>query len=112
MSAHSTLDIRLQGKDYRVTCSPEEQDALTAAVSFLDGKMTEIGALTKSTGERLAVMAALNIVHELLALRQSPSTGESIATGAIDDPGLGRRIRGIEARLDAALAQQQQEGLF
>jgi cell division protein ZapA len=103
----NTLDIKLQGKDYRVACAPEERDALLAAVGFLDAKMNEIGTLTKSAGERLAVMVALNISHELLALRQSPDKAP-----VVDAEVARRRIESIEARLDAALAEQKQDALF
>lgn len=103
----NTLDIKLQGKDYRVACAPEEREALLAAASFLDAKMNEIAGITKSTGERLAVMVALNISHELLALRKSPSKAMTV-----DAEVAKRRIEAIEARLDAVLAEQQQDALF
>ena len=101
------LDIKLQGKDYRVACEPEEREALLAAAAFLDAKMGEIGRITKSTGERLAVMVALNISHELLALRQSPDK-----VNVVDAEVARRRIESIEARLDAVLAEQKQDALF
>src|SRR5262245_20152266 len=104
---NNTLDIKLQGKEYRVSCAPEEREALLAAANFLDSKMTEIARMTKSTGERLAVMVALNISHELLALRQSPD-----ASTAVDASVAKRRIQDIEARLNAALAEQKQDDLF
>ncbi|MFY9329585.1 MAG: cell division protein ZapA [Georgfuchsia sp.] len=107
MKATNTLDIKLQGKDYRVACAPEERDALLAAASFLDAKMNEIAKITKSNGERLAVMVALNISHELLALRQSPDKA-----AAVDAEVAKRRIEAIEARLDAVLAEQKQDALF
>ena len=103
----NTLDIKLQGKDYRVACAPEEREALQAAAAFLDTKMGEIGAITKSAGERLAVMVALNISHELLALRQSPDKAN-----VVDAEVARRRIESIEARLDAVLAEQKQDALF
>jgi cell division protein ZapA len=99
MSA-TTLDISLQGKEYRVACAPEEREALLAAVDFVNGKMTEIGGKAKGSGEKVAVMAALNIAHELLALRQ----GLDIS---VDADKLQRRIVSIEARLDAMIAEQQ-----
>lgn len=102
-----TLDIKLQGKEYRVACAPEEREALIAAASFLDSKMNEIAQMTKSTGERLAVMVALNISHELLALRNSPDK-----SATVDAASAKRRIQDIEARLDAALAEQKQDDLF
>ena len=62
------LDITLLGKEYRVACPPEEQPALLAAVAYVDEKMHDIAEKTKSNiSERIAVMAALNIAHELLA---------------------------------------------
>lgn len=103
----NTLDIKLQGKEYRVACAPDEREALLAAVSFLDGKMTEIAQLTKSTGERLAVMVALNISHELLALRHLPEKSTTVDAEVIRG-----RIKSIEARLDAALTENKQDGLF
>ena len=103
----NTLDIKLQGKDYRVACAPEERNALIAAASFLDTKLKEIAELTKSGGERLAVMVALNISHELLALRQSPD--KAVAVDAEVTKG---RMKSIEARLDAVLKDNTQDGLF
>ena len=98
-----TLDIKLQGRAYSVACPPEECEALLEAVALLDAKMADIAQKTKSTGERLAVMAALNLAHELTALKKSPATPL-----ASDD--LKGRIEAMEARLDSALAQQ--EDLF
>ncbi len=100
----NTLDIRLQGKEYRVACAPEEKEALLAAAALLDAKLADIGAKTKSTGERLAVMTALNLAHELISLKQSEN--------AIDGAELKRRIGSIEARVDAALAESRQDDLF
>ncbi|HEX8961834.1 MAG TPA: cell division protein ZapA [Rhodocyclaceae bacterium] len=98
-----TLDITLQGRAYSVACPPEEREALLEAVALLDAKMADIAKKTKSTGERLAVMTALNLAHELTSLKKAPS-----APLASED--LKRRIGAMEARLDSALAQQ--EDLF
>jgi cell division protein ZapA len=98
-----TLDIKLQGRAYSVACPPEEREALLEAVALLDAKMADIAKKTKGTGERLAVMTALNLAHELTALKKS-----SPAPVASDEAK--RRIGAMEARLDSALAQQ--EDLF
>jgi cell division protein ZapA len=106
----STLDIKLQGREYRVACPPEEFDALTAAAALLDAKMSEVAKSTRSTGERLAVMAALNLAYELNAARLStvpaPATFPA-PEKAVDAEGLRGRIKSIEARLDEALARQE-----
>lgn len=100
----TTLDIRIRGRDYRVACAPEEAGALQAAAELLDARMDEIAKATKSTGERLAVMTALNLAHELNAARRpSAATAEK----PIDDEESRRRIEAIEARLDEALALQE-----
>ena len=99
MSA-ATLDITLRGKEYRVACTEEEREGLLAAVDYVNEKMGDIAGKTRSAGERLAVMAALNIAHELLALRQGSEL-------AVDADNLQRRIISIEARLDAMIAEQQ-----
>lgn len=101
MSAN-TLDIKLHGKEYRIACPPEEKDDLLAVVAFLEWKMGEIAKQTKSSGERLAVMTALNLAHELINLKE-PAT-------SIDAKEARRRIAAMEARLDAALIPQ--ENLF
>lgn len=111
MSAHPTLDITLLGREYRVACLPEERESLLAAVALVDAKMAEIAAQTKSTGERLATMTALNLAHELLASKAAP---EAVAEAAADSTfdtfdrqEFTRRIGAIEARLDAAMAEQE-----
>ena len=76
------LDITLLGKEYRVACPIEERHALLAAVAYVDEKMHDIAEKTKSNiSERIAVLAALNIAHEHLSLKQQPAelhlTGES-----------------------------------
>lgn len=106
MAASNSLDIRIQGKDYRVACLPEEREALAAAVDLLDGRMEEVASKTRSTGEKLAVMVALNLAHELL----SAQGGKPLAR--LDEEAPRRRIKSIEAKLDAVLTEKVQEGLF
>lgn len=95
-----TLDVAIMGRTYKVACSDDEREALLSAVAYLDRKMTEIKTAGKVSGaERIAVMAALNITHELL-------TARSNATG-FDTEGLRRRMAAMEATLDQALAPQE-----
>ena len=61
------VTIQILGKDYNVSCPAEEELDLRRAAMNLDGKMSDIKANGKIIGlERIAVMAALNISHELL----------------------------------------------
>lgn len=102
----STLDVTLLGREYRVACPAEEREGLLAAVAYVDAKMTEIAAKTKSNGERLAVMTALNIAHELLTPAPAPETIAEPVSDSFDTQEFARRINLIKARLDTAMAEQ------
>ncbi len=100
------LDVKIMGREYRVACSPEEREALLAAVNLVDGKMRDIAQRTKNTiAERVAVMAALNIAHEHLSAAGDGSQKEFVE--AVDTSETKRRIGDMGARLDAVLAPQQ-----
>lgn len=92
-----SLDIMLLGKEYRVSCTPENKDGLLAAVAYVDGKLHELAGKTSSSGEKLAVMTALNIAHEFLQHQRG---------NGFDMPVVKRRIGLMQARLDGVLAQQ------
>jgi cell division protein ZapA len=100
--APKTVEISLLGRTYRVACGEGEREALMQAVAYLDAKMGEIRNAGKVTGaERIAVMAALNVAHELLSMR----VGSGFDLGQAK-----RRISAIESQIDAAIAKQ--ENLF
>ncbi len=97
--AAKTLEVTILGRSYRVACEDSEREGLLRAVAYLDGKMGDIRHSAKVTGaERIAVMAALNITHELL----STKLGSGFDFGQAK-----RRIDSIEAQLDDALAKQE-----
>jgi cell division protein ZapA len=100
----NTIEVKLLGKEYRVACEPGEREALLAAVVFLDGKLKEIGEKTRGGGERLAVMAALNLAHEFLTAKNTPAD----VAAALESESIQRRINFIEAKLDESLAQHAQ----
>jgi cell division protein ZapA len=93
-----TIEISILGRNYKIACEEGEREALLEAVAYLDGKMGEIKKAGKVSGtDRIAVMAALNIAHELLSLK----VGNGFDIGQAK-----RRISLLEAKLDAAIAQQ------
>lgn len=100
----STLDIKIQGREYRVACPADEVASLQAAAELLDARMGEIAHATKSLGERLAVMTALNLAHELNAARKDATPRE--VDQAVDAQESQRRIKAIEARLDEVISPQ------
>ena len=93
-----TLEVSILGRSYKVACEDGEKEALLQAVAYVDGKMGEIKSSAKVAGnERIAVMAALNIAHELLSTKVG---------GGFDLGQAKRRIASIEAKLDEVIARQ------
>ena len=93
-----TLDIKILDRDLRVACPEDEREELLDAVAYLDRKMREIRDSGKVASiERIAIMAALNITHELLTMR--------LGSG-FDLAGFKRRMQDMEAAIDATLADQ------
>ncbi len=91
----NSVVVTILDKEYRFSCAPQERDALIASAHFLDGKMREIRKGGKLLGaDGLAVMAALNITHELLGYRSQKDT--------LNDT-LSHRIRGIQDKIESAL---------
>lgn len=93
--AANTVTIHLLGNEYQIACKPNEEDALKASADYLDKQMTQIRESNKIIGlERIAVMAALNISHELLKAK-AEQTAES--------DGSTESLQRINNKLDSAL---------
>lgn len=76
MSTTPTTFVSILDKEYQVACPEEEKAALTRASIELDKRMRVIRSTGTITGtERIAIMAALNLCHEL----QQAHTGGKIA---------------------------------
>jgi len=66
-----TAEINILDKKFGVACKPDEEDDLRKSAQLLDSKMREIRRAGKIVGiDRIAVMAALNIAHDLLKAQQ------------------------------------------
>ena len=65
-----TLNINIMGREFCITCPDEEQEEIQLAAAYLDRKIQEIKAEGKIVdSDRIAIIAALSITHELLMLR-------------------------------------------
>ncbi len=98
-NATKTLDVKILDRELRIACPEEERGELLDAVAYLDKKMHEIHESGKiASVERIALMAALNITHELL--------GTKVGRG-FDLADFKRRINTMQAAIDTALADQE-----
>ncbi len=93
------VTIRILDKDYQVACPVDEREALLDSARLLDAKMREIKSASKMVGsDRVAVMAALNIAHDLLQCQ----------SGQASEPGTKTQIRNLQAKIEAAITRGRQ----
>lgn len=65
-----TINVKIMGHEYAVTCPPAEHEALVASAEFLNERMSAIKKRGRALGtEKIAVMAALNLAREFLTLK-------------------------------------------
>ena len=92
MSSSEPVAIHVLDREYTVGVEPGERDSLMAAARLLEAKMREVrGANRMAAIDRIAVLAALNLAHELQQLRDE--------NGARDRE-LARTLDGLQRRLD------------
>ena len=92
MSSSEPVAVHLLDREYTVGVEPGELDSLMAAAKLLDGKMREVrGANRMAAVDRVAVLAALNLAHELQLLRDE---------NMLRDRELARTLDGLQRRLD------------
>lgn len=93
-----TTEITLLGRGYVIACPPEEQEQLKRAARYLDRAMHGIHSRGKVLGaEKIAIMAALNITHELLQTLEERKDSEASLTR-------------LNERLDQALVDAPRRG--
>lgn len=78
------VTVRLLDKEYQVACPEDEREALIESADMLNRKMKEIRDSGKVVGvDRIAVMAALNLCHEMLQGRTSNLRADERLLGRI-----------------------------
>ena len=93
------VSIRILDKEYQVACPVDERESLLDSARLLDEKMREIKNNSKMVGaDRVAVMAALNIAHDLLQCQ----------SGLGNEPGTKTRIKNLQAKIEAAITRGRQ----
>ena len=64
------VSLTIMGKEYKIVCEPDEQDDLIRSAQQLDTQMRKMRDAGKVSGsDRIAVMAALNLAHELQLMK-------------------------------------------
>lgn len=66
------VKVSIMQREFTVACTAEESQSVVAAAEYLDKQMRTVSKGKQVlSGDRCAIMAGLNISHELLALRQA-----------------------------------------
>lgn len=93
------VSVRILEKEYQVACLPEERSELLDSAEFLNGKMKDIRDGGNIVGlDRIAVMAALNLAHELLKRNRHEAIESEVS----------ERVRQMRERVESALSRGQQ----
>jgi cell division protein ZapA len=88
------VSVRILEKEYQVACLPEERSELLDSAEFLNGKMRDIRDAGNIVGlDRIAVMAALNLAHELLKRNRNEAIESEVT----------ERVRQMRERVESAL---------
>ena len=93
--ASAPVAVSILGKEYRIACDPGTEDELVSAARFLDARMREVRGTGKVIGtDRIAVMVALNLAHELRSEKTEQNSAASSAN---------KRLRSLRERIEIAL---------
>ncbi len=95
MSSNEPVSIHIFDREYTVGVEPGERSSLMAAAKLLDSKMREVRGGNKMAAiDRVAVLAALNLAHELQQLRDEQH---------VRDRDISRALGDLQRKLDSLL---------
>ena len=85
------VKVSILDREFMFAAPAEEREGLLESARQLDARMREIRDAGKIVGmDRIAIMAALNITHEMLQAQNNAAGAEAIET----------RLRALDARID------------
>lgn len=95
-----TVVVKILDKEYQVSCPPSEQEALLKSARYLDENMRKIKARGNIHGlEKISVMAALNITHDMLSKSQQLNESKHIIM---------QQVKFLEDKIDRSLQANRQ----
>jgi len=95
-----SVNIMILGREYQISCPPEDEESLRKSARYLDKQMEQVKNRGTSLGyEKIAVLAALNITHDLMKLNQQADNSQYDAQ---------RDIKELEKKIDAVLVASRQ----
>ena len=96
----SPINVNILGKEYQIACPDEDKDGLIASAQMLHQNMEQIRSTGKVVGlDRIAVMAALNLAHDLISLQNDDGH---------DRDAMNKKISQMKDRVSAFLEDERQ----
>lgn len=92
-------NIHILDKNFRVKCPPDQIESLNAAADYLDKEMRKMRQNGVVGMDRIAIITALNITHELLQVRQQNDQLIDTTT---------KKVQELLERIDEALTTSEQ----
>ena len=111
-SASKAITISVMGRDFRVATTAAGERHMLESVEYLNQRMKEVRDTGKVVGgERIAIMAALNITLEhftKLSATVAPQAISNVALlrGAVDESAVKRRIENLDNMIERAISDQ------
>ncbi|MDC1527627.1 cell division protein ZapA [Gammaproteobacteria bacterium] len=95
-----TVTISILGRDYQISCPPAEEEGLRKSAKYLDKQMEGVKSRGSTLAfEKVAIMAALNICHELLQKSQQASDSENTSLD---------KVKTLQEKIEVALQASRQ----
>ncbi len=88
------VNVKILDREFTVGCEPDERDKLMAAAQLLDSRMREVrGSNRMAALDRVAVLTALNLAHELLQFKQQDNTHDQAIAHTLNE--MNRKLDGL-----------------
>ena len=88
------VNIKILDREFTIGCEPDEREGLLAAARLLDARMREVRGNNRMAGiDRIAVLVALNLAHELQNAQKDTGQHDQEFSRALGD--LNRKLDGL-----------------
>lgn len=95
-------DIRIRGRSFSIACTPGQEMRVQRLAEQLDVRLAGISSAVGDIGDdRLLLIAALALLDELDAARQTPPSAAADARAASLITAVAARVEALAARLES-----------
>ncbi|EDY85512.1 conserved hypothetical protein [gamma proteobacterium HTCC5015] len=94
MSQQVAVNIKVLDKQFQIGCNEEEREKLLESAQLLNENMQSVRQSGVLGTDRIAIMAALNLTREIIALRQQVGQNAQI----------GEELDALSQQIDDAIA--------